>query len=48
MEWGSTVTLRSSKRRPPMSQLGQKRTLGDVRLMSALPPIVLQNLENSH
>jgi hypothetical protein len=37
-KWGSGVSLRGSNSEPLMSALGQKRTLGDVRLMSALPP----------
>ena len=38
MKWGSGVSLRSSNLEPPMSALGQKQTLGKMRLMSALPP----------
>src|SRR5262249_38065119 len=37
-KWGSTVILRSCNSKRPMSALGQKQTLGKVRLMSALPP----------
>jgi hypothetical protein len=37
-KWGSGVSLHGSNPDPPMSALGQKQTLGKVRLMSALPP----------
>jgi hypothetical protein len=37
-KWGSGVSLQSSNLTPPMSALGQKRTLRLVHLMSALPP----------
>ena len=37
-EMGSEVSLQGSNPEPSMSALGQKRTLGKVRLMSALPP----------
>ena len=35
---GFRVSLHGSKPKPLMSALGQKRTFGDVRRMSALPP----------
>ena len=35
---GFGVRLQSSNREPLMSALGQKRTLGHLRAMSALPP----------
>jgi len=38
MEWGSGVSLHGSNLKPPMSDLGQKRTSAHVRSMSALPP----------
>ena len=37
-EWGSQIKLHGNNLVPSMSALGQKRTLGDLRLMSALPP----------
>jgi hypothetical protein len=39
-EMGLGVSLHGSNSEPPMSALGQKQTLGKVRLMSALPPKV--------
>jgi hypothetical protein len=36
-KWGSGVSLHGSKPEPLMSALGQKRTLGQVHVMSALP-----------
>ena len=35
---GAMIYLRCKNRELPMSALGQKRTLGHVRVMSALPP----------
>jgi hypothetical protein len=35
---GSGIRLHSNNLEPPMSALGQKRTLRGVRPMSALPP----------
>ena len=35
---GHEAKLHGSNPEPPMSALGQKRTLADVRVMSALPP----------
>src|SRR5215472_12014551 len=37
-EWGPTVILRGNNLQDRMSALGQKRTLHQVRVMSALPP----------
>ena len=37
-KWGPGVSLRSSNPKPLMSALGQKRTLEQDRVMSALPP----------
>jgi len=37
-KWGSGVSLQSSNLKPPTSALGQKQTLEQVRVMSALPP----------
>ena len=37
-KWGSRVSLYGSNPKPLMSDLGQKRTLKRLRLMSALPP----------
>jgi hypothetical protein len=37
-EMGLGVSLHGSNSEPPMSALGQKQTLGKVRLMSALSP----------
>ena len=37
-KWGSGVRLHGNNFEAPMSALGQKQTLGKVRLMSALPP----------
>ena len=37
-EWGATVILRGNNPQDAMSALGQKQTLGDLRLMSALLP----------
>jgi hypothetical protein len=37
-ERGSEVSLHSSNPEPLTSALGQKRTLGQVHVMSALPP----------
>jgi hypothetical protein len=37
-KWGSEVRLHRSIPEPLMSALGQKRTLGHPRAMSALPP----------
>jgi hypothetical protein len=37
-KWGSGLSLRSSNPEPLMSALGQKQTLGLLRLMSDLPP----------
>jgi hypothetical protein len=36
-KWGPTVILQGNKSESPMSQLGQKRTLVGVCIMSALP-----------
>jgi len=38
VKWVSGVSLHGSNPEPRMSALGQKKTLGKVRLMSALPP----------
>jgi hypothetical protein len=38
VKWGSGVCLHGSNLEPPMSALGQKRTLTTTRAMSALPP----------
>jgi hypothetical protein len=37
-KWGSGVSLHRSNLEPPMSALGQKRTLERLYTMSALPP----------
>jgi hypothetical protein len=37
-KWGSGISLRGSNRKPPMSALGQKRTLRWSTAMSAIPP----------
>ena len=37
-KWASAAILRGSKAQRHMSALGQKQTLGHVRVMSALPP----------
>src|SRR5215469_6960388 len=39
-KWGSGIKLHSSNSEPPMSALGQKRTLKGIHPMSALPPKV--------
>jgi hypothetical protein len=37
-KWGSGVSLHGGNPEPPMSALGQKRTLERLWTMSALPP----------
>jgi hypothetical protein len=37
-EWGLTLILRGNNTQDRMSALGQKRTLGYLQAMSALPP----------
>jgi hypothetical protein len=47
-KWGSGVSLHGSNPEAPMSALGQKQTLANVRVMSALPPKADVNHRERH